>query len=170
MGTYAPDRQPKIQALLIETAKQLPQRSFLVAGPQYPDGIAWPENVERITHLNPQLHASFYSSSRMTLNVTRREMVAAGYSPSVRLFEAAACGACMVSDVWPGLEDFFEPGAEILLPQTTEEVAHYIRGFQEAELRRIGRAAQERVMAEHTSAQRALEFEAAIGAGRRASA
>lgn len=168
MGTYAADRQPKIEAWMIGVAKQLPDRAFIVAGPQYPEGMVWPRNVERITHLNPHLHALFYSSSRMTLNVTRREMVMAGYSPSVRLFEAAACGACMVSDVWPGLEEFFRPGAEILLPQTTDEVVRYITGFDEAELRRIGSAAQERVMAEHTSARRAMQFEDAVGMRTRA--
>lgn len=166
MGTYAPDRQPKIDLMLTDVARALPQRRFMVAGPQYPESILWPPNVARIIHLNPHLHALFYSSSRMTLNVTRRDMVMAGYSPSVRLFEAAACGACIVSDDWPGLESFFTCGREILIPQSTEEIVRYITGFDDAELKRIGHAAQERVLAEHTSAHRAKQFEAAVEAVR----
>ncbi|MEO8726639.1 MAG: glycosyltransferase [Acidobacteriaceae bacterium] len=165
MGTYAVDRQPKIDVLLRETAQKLPGRKFLVAGSQYPDAIDWPKNVERIVHLNPQFHAQFYSSSRMTLNVTRRDMVMAGYSPSVRLFEAAACGACILSDNWAGLEQFFVAGKEILLPQSSEEVVAYVTGTDESELRRIGDAAQTRVMAEHTSSRRAQQLEGIVRSG-----
>src|SRR5947209_18387887 len=155
MGTYAPDRQPKIEELLCAPARRLAGRKFIVAGPQYPESIEWPANVERIIHLNPRHHAEFYCSSRMTLNVTRREMVIAGYSPSVRLFEAAACAATMVSDHWPGLDAFFTPGREILVPTGSEDVVRYISGYAPSELRRIGRAARERVMAAHTSQVRA---------------
>jgi spore maturation protein CgeB len=162
MGTYAPDRQPKIEELLCAPARRLAGRKFIVAGPQYPESIDWPGNVERIVHLNPRHHAEFYCSSRMTLNVTRREMVMAGYSPSVRLFEAAACAAAMVSDHWPGLDAFFTPGREILLPTGSDDVVRYICEYGPSELRRIGRAARERVMAAHTSQVRAQEFEQAV--------
>jgi spore maturation protein CgeB len=164
MGTYAPDRQPKIAELLCEPARRLPQRKFLVAGPQYPKGVKWPSNVRRITHLNPRWHARFYSSSRLTLNVTRRDMVRAGYSPSVRLFEAAACGSTLISDNWPGLDTFFLPGREILLPVSGEDVARYLTGMDDAELQQIGRNAQQRVLAEHTSEIRARQFEDFVSA------
>jgi spore maturation protein CgeB len=118
--------------------------------------------VERIMHLNPRHHAVLYSSSRITLNVTRREMVLAGYSPSVRLFEAAACGASIASDNWPGLETFFCPGREILLATGAEDIVRYVRDYDPGELRRIGRAAHERVLAGHTSEVRAREFERAV--------
>ncbi len=162
MGTYAPDRQPKIDEWFCEVARMLPQQKFLLAGPQYPKSLRWPRNIRRITHLNPRWHARFYSSSRLTLNVTRRDMVLAGYSPSVRLFEAAACGIPIVSDNWPGLDTFFEPQQEILLPASAADVARYLTGYDEASLRRIGEQARERVLAEHTSAQRALQFEEAV--------
>jgi spore maturation protein CgeB len=162
MGTYAADRQPKIEELLCIPARQLAQQKFIVAGPQYPSHIAWPGNVERIMHLDPQYHPELYSSSRITLNVTRREMVIAGYSPSVRLFEAAACGAAIVSDVWPGLETFFEPGREILLSTGSDDVVRYLRDYDAAELQRIGRAARERVLSSHTNDVRAQEFELAV--------
>jgi spore maturation protein CgeB len=162
MGTYAPDRQPKIDELLCEPARRLPHKKFIVAGPQYPKSIPWPENVERIMHLNPRHHAALYCSSHLTLNVTRRDMVMAGFSPSVRLFEAAACAATIVSDNWPGLDSFFIPGREILLPVSGDDVVRYISDYDESELRRIGRAAQARVLAKHTSDARASEFEQAV--------
>ncbi len=162
MGTYAPDRQPKIEALLCVPARELRDRKFIVAGPQYPKSVSWPSNLRRITHLNPKWHARFYSSSRLTLNVTRHDMVLAGYSPSVRLFEAAACAATIVTDTWAGLDEFFKPGQEILVPDSSCDVVSYIRDTDHAELRRIGERAQERVLAEHTSDRRAQQFEAAV--------
>ena len=118
----------------------------------------------RITHLNPRWHARFYSSSRLTLNVTRRDMVRAGFSPSVRLFEAAACGSTLISDNWPGLDSFFQPGREILLPVCAEDVARYLTDMDDAELQKIGCNAQQRVLAEHTSEIRARQFEEYVSA------
>jgi spore maturation protein CgeB len=162
MGTYAPDRQPKIEELMCAPARRLADGKFLIAGPQYPEDLAWPKNVKRIMHLEPRFHAALYSSSRMTLNITRRDMVMAGYSPSVRLFEAAACAATIVSDNWPGLEMFFTPGREILLPSCGDDVVRYISGYDDAELKSIGRLARERVLALHTNSARAREFEQAV--------
>jgi spore maturation protein CgeB len=162
MGTYAADRQPKLESMLCQTAQQLPSRSFIVAGSQYPRKYEWPANVRRIAHLNPRWHPHLYSSSRLSLNVTRRDMVAAGYSPSVRLFEAAACAATIVSDNWPGLENFFTPGKEILLPAGGHEIACWLCGSADDELRQIGLRAQQRVLSEHTNAMRAGQFERAV--------
>lgn len=159
MGTYAHDRQPKIEELLCGPARRLPGATFIVAGPQYPKQITWPKNVRRIMHLNQRWHPHFYASSRITLNVTRRDMVLAGYSPSVRLFEAAACGATIASDNWPGLDTFFTPGEEILLPTGTDDVVHYLRDLADEELRRIGARAADRVREEHSSNRRAQELE-----------
>ncbi len=164
MGTYAPDRQPKVEEFFCRPARLLPESSFILAGPQYPRNIQWPPNVRRIMHLNPRWHSRFYSSSRLTLNVTRRDMVRAGYSPSVRLFEAAASSAAIVSDNWPGLDTFFRPQQEILLPTCAEDIARYISDLSDEELRNIGSAAQERVLAEHTNTRRAIEFEDALKA------
>lgn len=164
MGTYASDRQPKIDELVRQVAEQLSDKKFIVAGPMYPRRLRWPRNVKRRNHLSPQWHPHLYCSSRITLNITRREMVLAGYSPSVRLFEAAACGTCIASDTWPGLETFFLPGKEVLVPTGTADMVHYLKDFDDDELRRIGRNARERVLAEHSSAKRAQEFEAAVEA------
>ncbi|HET7442173.1 MAG TPA: glycosyltransferase [Terriglobales bacterium] len=159
MGTYAADRQGKIEEFLCQPARRLVEKKFLLAGPQYPEELAWPRNVKHIIHLEPKYHAAFYSSSRLTLNVTRREMVQAGHSPSVRLFEAAACGATIVSDRWAGLENFLAPGSEILLPESAADVVRYLTEMDESEIEQIGRNARERVLAEHTAEKRAAEFE-----------
>ena len=165
MGTYAPDRHPKIDEWLIAVARSFPERKFIVAGPQYPRNVRWPRNVRRIQHLNPRWHPHLYSSSRLTLNVTRRDMMRAGYSPSVRLFEAAACGAAIVSDSWPGLEEFLEPGKQILLATSGDDVCRYLE-CSDQELHAIGEAAQAQVLARHSNRQRAFELEKEICAAR----
>lgn len=157
LGTYSDDRQPTLERLLIEPARAMPDRRFIVAGPQYPDTIDWPDNVERIEHLPPADHAAFYSASRFTLNVTRADMVAAGWSPSVRLFEAGACACPIVSDRWAGLDTLFAAGSEIVLADTAADVIAALEG---ADAGAIGRAGQARVLAEHTAAHRAAELEA----------
>jgi len=164
MGTYAPDRQPKLEEFLCEPARRRPDRKFIVAGPQYPETQRWPENVRRIPHLNGRWHPELYSSSRLTLNITRRDMTIAGYSPSVRLFEAAACKATIASDNWPGLEEFFTPEKEILLPVGSDDVMRYVTELSADELRRVGEQAQARVLAEHANTRRAMEFERAAEA------
>lgn len=164
MGTYAPDRQPVLERFLVEPARRMPERKFYVAGPQYPDDLRWPANVLLNPHLPPSLHPQFYSSARWQLNATRADMVQAGWSPSVRLFEAAACGAAMISDRWPGIDHFFAPGQEILLPESTEEVIDILHTTHDDDRRMIGLAARERILAEHTAAHRGEELEALVGA------
>ena len=159
LGTYASDRQSKLMSLLNGAAERLPDLRFLVAGAQYPDEIQWAPNVRRMTHVAPPDHPSFYSSSRFTLNLTRGEMVAAGYSPSVRLFEASACGATILSDSWPGLEEFLTPGEEILLPRNAGEVIDILRNLSQPERARIGQRARDRILAGHTSEHRAIQLE-----------
>ena len=168
LGTYAPDRQAKLTHLLDETAAMLPERRFIVAGSQYPPACVWQDNVIRLIHLPPAEHAAFYSSSCFTLNLTRSDMVAAGYSPSVRLFEASACRAAILSDRWPGLEDLLTPGEEVLIPANSAEVAQILIHLSEEERIRIGRRAQERVLSEHTAHHRALQFEEIVSSCQRA--
>jgi spore maturation protein CgeB len=158
MGTHSDDRQPAVESLLIEPARRDPSRRFTVAGPQYPESIVWPANVQRIEHLPPGEHRKFYNSQRFTLNVTRRDMIQAGFSPSVRLFEAAACATPIVSDAWPGLEELFADGAEILIASAPEDTLKFL-SMPEEERREIGARARARVAGEHTAAHRAQELE-----------
>jgi spore maturation protein CgeB len=164
LGTYAPDRQPKLMSLLNTPARHMPEYTFLIAGAMYPADSSFETNVQRMTHVSPADHPAFYSSSRFTLNLTRSEMVAAGWSPSVRLFEASACGAAILSDSWSGLDNFLSPGEEILLPKDAAEVISIVRDMSDRERVRISSRARQRILAEHTSDHRAAEFEAIVSA------
>ncbi|MFL6005208.1 MAG: glycosyltransferase [Gaiellaceae bacterium] len=162
LGTYSADRQATLDALLRTPAELMPEARFVVAGPQYPPDVEWPENVERIEHLAPGDHAAFYAAQELTLNVTRDAMVRAGWSPSVRLFEAAACGVPAISDWWDGLGAFFEPGLEILVARDTDEVVRHLRSTSADERREIGARARSRVVAEHTPTRRAEQLESYV--------
>ena len=154
MGTYSSDRQPTLDRFLLDCAHDWPEGRFVVAGAQYPAELRWAPNVARIEHLGPARHRRFYNEQRFTLNVTRSDMLVAGWSPSVRLFEAAACGTPIISDAWPGLDTLFEPGKEILIAESREQVLHWLKDFPETRRRAIGEAARRRVLAEHTADHR----------------
>lgn len=166
LGTYSDDRQPLLERLLLDPARSLKKERFAVAGSLYPDTIGWPPNVEKIGHLSPAHHGSFYNSMRFTLNITRADMVRAGYSPSVRLFEAAACATPVISDYWEGLDIFFTPGVEILLSSSAADTTRYLQEMGEEELRAVGERARARVLAGHTAAHRAWELESLINGTR----
>ncbi|MFC4308869.1 glycosyltransferase [Steroidobacter flavus] len=166
LGTYSEDRQPALEQLLNQTARRVPKRRFAVVGAQYPSNLVWPKNVQRIDHMAPGSHAQFYGRQRFTLNLTRTDMRKAGYSPSVRLFEAAACGTPIISDEWVGLDELLEPGREILLANSTEDVAEVLENVSDAEARQIAAAARERICAEHSSLHRAEELDSYLSAAR----
>jgi spore maturation protein CgeB len=159
LGTYSPDRQPKVETLLTGPAAVLSDQAFVVAGPNYPLTDAWPRNIELISHLSPADHRAFYNSQRFTLNITRSEMVGAGYSPSVRLFEAASCGVPIISDYWDGIEELFDIGSEIFIAQSTEQCLRILRNTPESKSRAVGNRARNRIHAEHTSRHRAAQLE-----------
>jgi spore maturation protein CgeB len=159
LGTYSGDRQPALDRLLIEPARRLAERAFVVAGPQYPAAPGWPGNVRHIDHLPPADHPRFYAAQRFTLNITRTDMVRAGYSPSVRLFEAAACGVPIISDRWAGIEDYFVDEREILLVDTTADVVRLLVEVDDEQRQLIGQTARERVLATHTADHRVEELE-----------
>ena len=159
LGTYSADRQPTVEQLLNKPAAQFKQEKFVVAGPQYPSDIEWSENVERVEHLPPAEHRKFYNSQRFTLNVTREDMIQAGFAPSVRLFEAAACGIPIISDYWNGIETIFEPGEEILIAKSTADVIRHFRGTSNEKRKRIGENARQKVLKAHTAHARAKELE-----------
>lgn len=162
LGTYAADRQAKLVSLLGEPARCLPEQQFVVAGPMYPADTTWSSNTQWLSHVAPAEHPAFYSSARFTLNLTREEMVRTGYSPSVRLFEAAACGSAILSDTWPGLETFLTPGEEIVTVSDTDSVVEVLRDLSDSERIRLGERARDRIFASHTAEHRAIEFESIV--------
>jgi len=165
LGTYSNDRQAAMEALFLEPARRLPERKFLIGGSQYPRDFTWGRNITFLQHVPPADHAAFYSSSKLTLSITRGPMARMGYCPSGRLFEASACGTCIVTDDWEGLDQFFEPGLEIVVARTTGHIMDALA--MSAEQRgRIARAGRERTLAHHTAEQRALELERLLQAAR----
>lgn len=157
LGTYAADRQRMLERLFVAPAGQLPQKDFVLGGSGYPADFPWRANIRFVHHVAPRDHPAFFASSRLTLNVTRADMRELGYCPSGRLFEAAACGIPVLSDSWEGIDRFFTPGEEILLAGSTQDACAAIE-LPAAELERIGRAARERALTEHTSARRAHQL------------
>jgi len=160
LGTYSPDRQPTVDALLCQPALAWNAGRFVVAGPQYPGDVPWPGNVDRIEHLPPDRHRAFYAGQRFTLNVTRADMIRCGHSPSVRLFEAACCGVPIISDWWAGLDAFFRPNEEILIASSAAEVLALLHTMTADRRRSVAKAARARVLAAHTGDHRAAELEA----------
>jgi spore maturation protein CgeB len=161
LGTYSQDRQSALQRLFLDTARKRPGQRFLLAGAQYPDTMETPANVQRVEHVPPARHASFFAGSKFTLNITRRPMAEVGYCPQGRLFEAAACGAAILSDRWEGIETFLEPGREILLVETTDDVEAAL-DMSDLEARHIGQEARQRVLQDHSSTRRVRELEGAL--------
>lgn len=158
LGTYAQDRQAALESLFIQPARQMPRQKFLIGGALYPPGFPWADNIFFARHVAPAEHPAFFCSSRLTLNVTRGAMAQMGYCPSGRLFEAAACGVPLLSDWWEGLEEFFEPGTELLVAHRTGDVVNALE-LSPGELDRIAVAAREHTLAAHTAEHRAAELE-----------
>ena len=165
MGTYAPDRQAKLESLFLEPARRRPASRFLLAGPLYPAQMKWPPNVQRVEHVAPADHPALYGSSRLTLNLTREAMAVSGYCPSGRFFEAAACGTPIVTDWFGGLDAFFEPGAEVLVARDADEVLRAL-DHSDVDLVQMARRARERTLEQHTGYQRARTMLAAFESAR----
>ncbi len=157
MATYAPDRQKKVDRLFLEPARRHPQRQFMLAGSMYPWNWPWPENVRRAEHVPPQSHPRFYSSSRITLNLTRGEMARNGWCPSGRFFEAAACGTPVISDWWEGLDWFFDVVRDIRIVTRPEHVENALN-MPDPDLRALAAHARERTLDDHTGQVRARQL------------
>ena len=167
LGTYAADRQNALSTLFVEAARLRPHNKLMIAGAQYPLDFPWTDNIYFVRHLPPSEHSAFFSSSALTLNITRADMAANGWCPSGRLFEAAACATPIVSDWFDGLDHFLAPGSETLVVRTTDDALAAL-DLDDAAKRRIGHAARDRVLAEHTSAARLSEFERHVAEARAA--
>ncbi len=163
LGTYAADRQSALERLLVQPARALPDERFIIGGAQYPRDFPWADNIWFLRHVPPPDHPGFYASGRLTLNVTRAAMAEMGWCPSGRLFEAAACGTPILSDIWPGLETFFTPGEEILLASTTEQALAALATPPDV-LDAIAGRARARTLEQHSAARRAMQLVAALDA------
>jgi spore maturation protein CgeB len=163
LGTYAADRQTRLEQLFVEPARRRPERRFVLGGSQYPSDFPWTPNMFYVWHTPPPAHPAFYCSSSLTLNVTRGAMAEMGYCPSGRMFEAAACGTPILSDDWEGLDTFFDPQEEILIARNTDDALGALE-LSPTELCRIGDAARARTLACHTAASRVMDLERTLDA------
>ena len=161
LGTYAADRQDKVDSFFLEPARQWPLIRFVIGGAQYPPDFPWADNIFYWRHVASAEHPRFYAAARATLNVTRASMAESGWCPSGRLFEAAACAVPVLSDWWDGLDEFFVPEHEILIVRTTQDVLMALDS-SDREFARIGEAARARALADHTAERRAGELVALL--------
>jgi spore maturation protein CgeB len=166
LGIYSDDRQPALERLLNEPARRLPKRRFAVIGAEFPSQVSWPKNVLRVDHIAPGSHAQLYGRQRFTLHLTRADLREVGYSPSTRLLEAAACGTPIIADEWDGIGEVLEPGKEILLAHSAEDVTRHLESVSDAQAQRMAAAARERICAEGSSVLRAEELMNYLNAAR----
>ncbi|MFY0581583.1 CgeB family protein [Cystobacter fuscus] len=162
LGNRLPDREARVEAFFLKAASLLPGARFLLGGSGWGDR-ALPENVKYLGHVYTQDHNALNCSARAVLNINRDSMARFGFSPATRVFEAAGAGACIITDAFKGVEVFLEPGKEILVAHSGEEVAEHVRALSGPEARRIGQAALQRVLSEHTYAHRASKVEEVLG-------
>ena len=161
LGNRLPDREARVEALFLRAAELAPDKQFLLGGEGWGDK-RMPANVRYIGHVATEDHNRFNCSAGMVMNINRASMADFGFSPPTRVFEVSGAGSCMLCDDWPGLNDCFEPGKEILVIRSAEDVVDALRRYDNAARRRIGEAFRERGLRDHTYAQRALQAEQAI--------
>ncbi|MBV8739085.1 MAG: glycosyltransferase [Alphaproteobacteria bacterium] len=150
-----PDRERRIDEFFIAVAADLPDRRFLLGGSGWSDKPL-PANIGYLGHVYTRDHNAFNASALAVLNVSRDSMAAYGFSPATRVFEAAGAGACIITDMWEGIELFFEPGREILIAENGPAVAEQLARLGRMEACRIGAAVRARALADHTYAQRVV--------------
>ena len=158
IGNHKDERQDLIEQLLLQPARVTPNRQFVLAGDNYPDGLAWPQNLTYLEHLPGTNHVDFYNRQSCTLILGREDRRVLGYTPSSALMAAAACGVPVITESWEGMSEFFEATTEVFCVDDTQGVLDALYGTDENTRRRIGGRARARVLAEHTTAHRAQEL------------
>jgi spore maturation protein CgeB len=154
MGNRLPDREERVRSLFLRAAELAPDMSFILGGEGWGD-CPLPANIRWIGHVPTAEHRGWNCSARVVLNINRQAMAEYGFSPPTRVFEAAGCASCLITDSWAGLEEFLEPGREVMVANSAEEIVGCLRSTTAAAARAIGRAARERVLRDHTYSQRA---------------
>jgi spore maturation protein CgeB len=165
LGNRLPDREKRVEEFFLEAAKALPGQRFLLGGNGWGDK-ALPANVRSMGHVYTRDHNAFNCTPRAVLNISRESMARYGFSPATRVFEAAGAASCLITDAWEGIEEFLEPGEEVLVARSGAEVAEILKGLTPARARDIGQAAYERVLAGHTYAHRAAQLDALLEGNR----
>ncbi|XXY15219.1 glycosyltransferase [Sorangium sp. So ce216] len=161
LANRLPDRERRVEEFFLRPAAALPELRFLLGGNGWQDK-AMPPNVRYVGHVYTADHNAFNASALAVLNVARDSMASVGFSPATRVFEAAGAAACLITDAWEGIELFLEPEREVLVARNGDEVAQLLRALTPERARAIGKASKQRVLAEHTYAERAKQVEALL--------
>lgn len=161
IGNRLPDREGRVEEFFLRAAELAPERKFVLGGEGWA-GKPVPKNVRWVGHVGTRDHNRFNCSARMVLNINRDSMAAVGFSPPTRIFEAAGAGACVITDCWAGIEEFFAPGTEILMAGSAEEVVEHLRECSRDRAREVGNNMRERALREHIYALRARQFESIV--------
>jgi spore maturation protein CgeB len=165
MGNRMPDREQRVRELFFAAAEAAPEASFVLGGNGWGD-CALPANVRYVGHVPTSDHRAWNCSARIVLNINRSDMAATGFSPPTRVFEAAGCGACVLTDSWAGIPTFFEPDREILVATSAADIVNHLRTTPPARAQALGRAARQRVLRDHTYTARAAELDCVLSAAR----
>lgn len=158
LGNRLPDRDLRVREFLVRPAELAPERRFLLGGAGW-DEVGLPANVQVVGHVPTGEHNAFNSSPLAVLNVNRDSMAERGFSPPTRIFEAAAAGACLITDAWAGIELFLEPDSEVLVARDGRDVQERLAALTPARARAVGELAAARMLAEHTYARRAQQVD-----------
>lgn len=161
LGNRLPDREARVEELFLRAAEMAPQHRFLLGGEGWGDK-SLPANVRYIGHVPTADHNRVNCSAGMVMNINRASMAQSGYSPPTRVFEVAGTGTCLLCDDWPGVDDCFEPGKEILVIRSAQDVVNALSTYDEPGRRQIGAAFHNRALRDHTYAQRAIHVEQAF--------
>jgi spore maturation protein CgeB len=167
LGNRLPDREARVEEYFLRAAQLSPDAQFLLGGSGWTDKPV-PANVRKLDHVFTADHNAFNCTPRAVLNISRESMARYGYSPATRVFEAAGAGACLITDEWEGIHEFFEPEAEILVAHDGQEVAGQVAALTSEKAREIGEAARRRAIAEHTYDHRAKLLEGVLNGSQEA--
>lgn len=163
LGNRLPDREARVEEFFLKVAERLPGRQFVLGGNGWQDK-PMSANVRYLGHVYTRDHNAFNGSAKAVLNINRESMARYGFSPPTRIFEAAGAGACLITDQWPGIDLFLEPGREVLVASRGEEVAQLLLDLTPEKAQAVGQAACRRVLSEHTYGHRAEQLEKALQA------
>jgi spore maturation protein CgeB len=164
LANRLPDREQRIDRFFLDVARLLPEKQFLLGGSGW-DTKDTPGNVRKCGHVGTAEHNAFFGSGLATLNVNRDSMARYGFSPPTRVFEAIGAGACLITDQWIGIDYFLEPGREVLVASSAEDVAEHLGQLTPARAGEIADRALSQILKHHTYRHRARQFNELI-AGR----
>ncbi|MDB5261494.1 MAG: hypothetical protein JWQ14_775 [Adhaeribacter sp.] len=158
LGNRLPDREARVETFFLDVAVTMPENKFIIGGSGWGDKPMSP-NIKYIGHVYTQDHNAFNCTPKAVLNISRESMARYGFSPATRVFEAAGAAACIITDYWDGIEEFFQPETEILVARDGKEVARKMATLTPEKAKAIGQAAYQKVLAAHTYAHRAAQLE-----------